>query len=87
MALVRSPKVRHTQAPSARSRHLRSKYTVFFQRDMIGTSLEQDRPNPPGPSLVQEGIQAHNLLICGQTAKPSCLRVRQEDSWPKAMNI
>ena len=39
MVLVRSPEVRRTQAPSARSRHLRSKYTVFFQRDMIGTSL------------------------------------------------
>ena len=31
-------------------------------------------------SLVLGGIQTHNLLIFGQTTKPSCLGARQEDS-------
>ena len=31
-------------------------------------------------SFVLDGIQTHNLLICQQTLKPSCLGVQQEDS-------
>ena len=39
-------------------------------------------------SLVLGGIQTHNLLIFGQTTKPSCLGARQEDSGlPKAFDL
>ena len=30
--------------------------------------------------LVLGGTRTHNLLICGQTPKPSCLKAWQEDS-------